>query len=301
MRRVTYFLSHFCFFPSCLQWASPIVKRHLLTNSFLPFPQDRKTLTFYLQEQGDNTRSIVIMWSSPNKRLKTESMCAGSGVTDPSSHSTSSDLQGLVSDLYSGDSQPPTMLPVLENVWGLINRTAAALTTLVRNHWLVPRLHSTRGQWAELQHQLRHPPRPRAFPEAFLILNYLWLFLLTQGISLLNPAKASINYKEPKRAHIWTHTHYTHKTREVLNLSHANIYIFKYFFVCLCQVWSICGLWFPAQGLNPTPLYWELGVLATGPLGKSPLANISQKWIKRVKFLKTIKRQSLTRSVCVLN
>ena len=129
------------------------MKRHLLTNSFLPFPQDRKTLTFYLQEQGDNTRSIVIMWSSPNKRLKTESMCAGSGVTDPSSHSTSSDLQGLVSDLYSGDSQPPTMLPVLENVWGLINRTAAALTFTE-----VHSLHLLRGASSRDLREKRHPP-----------------------------------------------------------------------------------------------------------------------------------------------
>ena len=32
-----------------------------------------------------------------------------------------------------------------------------------------------------------------------------------------------------------------------------------------------CGTWdlVPCQGLNPVPLHWELGVLATGPPGKS--------------------------------
>ena len=29
------------------------------------------------------------------------------------------------------------------------------------------------------------------------------------------------------------------------------------------------GILFPDQGLNPGPLHWELGVLATGPPGKS--------------------------------
>ena len=28
-------------------------------------------------------------------------------------------------------------------------------------------------------------------------------------------------------------------------------------------------IWFPDQGLNPDPLRWEHGVLATGPPGKS--------------------------------
>ena len=32
---------------------------------------------------------------------------------------------------------------------------------------------------------------------------------------------------------------------------------------------AACGIWFPDQGLNPGPLHWELGVLSTGPPGKS--------------------------------
>ena len=34
---------------------------------------------------------------------------------------------------------------------------------------------------------------------------------------------------------------------------------------------ATCGIQFPAQGLNLGPLHWELGVLATGPPGKSQL------------------------------
>ena len=30
-----------------------------------------------------------------------------------------------------------------------------------------------------------------------------------------------------------------------------------------------CGILFPDKGLNPCPLHWEHGVLATGPLGQS--------------------------------
>ena len=30
-----------------------------------------------------------------------------------------------------------------------------------------------------------------------------------------------------------------------------------------------CGIWFPDQGSNSSCLQWELGVLATGPPGKS--------------------------------
>ena len=30
------------------------------------------------------------------------------------------------------------------------------------------------------------------------------------------------------------------------------------------------GIWFPGQALNPGPLHWEHGVLASGPPGKSP-------------------------------
>ena len=30
-----------------------------------------------------------------------------------------------------------------------------------------------------------------------------------------------------------------------------------------------CVMYFPNQGLNPSPLHWELGVLASGSSGKS--------------------------------
>ena len=54
--------------------------------------------------------------------------------------------------------------------------------------------------------------------------------------------------------------------------------------VCVFQLWHVeslvvtyellvatCGIKFPEQGLNPGLLHWELGVLATGPPGKSQL------------------------------
>ena len=31
-----------------------------------------------------------------------------------------------------------------------------------------------------------------------------------------------------------------------------------------------CGIWFPNQGSNLSPLHWEHGALTTGPPGKSP-------------------------------
>ena len=37
--------------------------------------------------------------------------------------------------------------------------------------------------------------------------------------------------------------------------------------VLLVTAWRI---WFPAQGSNPVPLYWEQGVLTTGPSGEVP-------------------------------
>ena len=51
----------------------------------------------------------------------------------------------------------------------------------------------------------------------------------------------------------------------------------KYWLIWLRQVLVVacehlavaCGISFPDQGLNPGFLYWECGVLATGPLGKS--------------------------------
>ena len=42
-----------------------------------------------------------------------------------------------------------------------------------------------------------------------------------------------------------------------------------YLFIWLCQVLvAACGISFPYQGLNPGPLNWELGMLATGLPGK---------------------------------
>ena len=32
---------------------------------------------------------------------------------------------------------------------------------------------------------------------------------------------------------------------------------------------AACGIQFPEQGMNPGPMHWECGVLATGPPGKS--------------------------------
>ena len=36
----------------------------------------------------------------------------------------------------------------------------------------------------------------------------------------------------------------------------------------------VCGTYFLDQGLNPGPLHWEHGILATGPPGKSPLLKL---------------------------
>ena len=46
-------------------------------------------------------------------------------------------------------------------------------------------------------------------------------------------------------------------------------------YICLFQVWYVCGICFPDQGLNPGLLNWELGVLATGLPGES-LVNLFQ-------------------------
>ena len=53
------------------------------------------------------------------------------------------------------------------------------------------------------------------------------------------------------------------------------ILLYIYLFAVLdlsCGTRSLrCSMWdlVPCQGLNPGPLHWELGVLATGPPGKS--------------------------------
>lgn len=52
--------------------------------------------------------------------------------------------------------------------------------------------------------------------------------------------------------------------------SFSSLFFFKYSFICLCQVWYVCGIWFHDQGWNPGLLYWELRVLASQPPGKSP-------------------------------
>ena len=41
-----------------------------------------------------------------------------------------------------------------------------------------------------------------------------------------------------------------------------------YLFDCAVLV-AACGIYFPDQGLNSTPLHWEAGVLATGAREKS--------------------------------
>ena len=46
--------------------------------------------------------------------------------------------------------------------------------------------------------------------------------------------------------------------------------IFLNVFLWLCQVLVVaCRIYFPKQGLNPGPLHWEGGIVATGPPGKS--------------------------------
>ena len=48
-----------------------------------------------------------------------------------------------------------------------------------------------------------------------------------------------------------------------------------FFLVAACKIFS-CGMWdlIPEKGLNLGPLHWELGVLAPGPPGKSPVATL---------------------------
>ena len=48
------------------------------------------------------------------------------------------------------------------------------------------------------------------------------------------------------------------------------LFLFILFFWLRC---TACGILFPDQGSNPCPLHWELGVLTTGPSGKSLLYN----------------------------
>ena len=47
--------------------------------------------------------------------------------------------------------------------------------------------------------------------------------------------------------------------------------------VAACELLAVaCGIWFLDQGSNPGLLHWELGVLATGPSGKSLLPSLKQ-------------------------
>ena len=49
------------------------------------------------------------------------------------------------------------------------------------------------------------------------------------------------------------------------------LYFKNNLFICLCLVLIVtCGIQLPDQVLNSDPLHWKLGVLATGPPGKSP-------------------------------
>ena len=67
------------------------------------------------------------------------------------------------------------------------------------------------------------------------------------------------------------------------------ILFFKYLFIWLCWVLVVahgilfaasliaaCGIYFPDQGLNPSLLQWEHGILATGPPRRSlsPLSHL---------------------------
>ena len=68
-------------------------------------------------------------------------------------------------------------------------------------------------------------------------------------------------------------------TPQILAYSFNTFIIFLLIFIYLAETGLSCGmcslfscsLWdqFPDQGLNPDPLHWELGVLATRPSGKS--------------------------------
>ena len=49
-----------------------------------------------------------------------------------------------------------------------------------------------------------------------------------------------------------------------------------YLFDCAVLV-AACGIYFPDQGLNSTPLHWEAGVLATGAQEKS----YTQIWLQK--------------------
>ena len=59
----------------------------------------------------------------------------------------------------------------------------------------------------------------------------------------------------------WATVHGAAKSRTQLKQFSAQ-HACKFFLVA-------CGIYFPEQGLNPGPLYWELRVLASGPPGKS--------------------------------
>ena len=67
--------------------------------------------------------------------------------------------------------------------------------------------------------------------------------------------------------------------KKLINLAapHLSMQLLIFTAVCgifSCCMWTLsCGMWnlVPRPGTEPDPLHWELEILATGPLGKSPL------------------------------
>ena len=51
--------------------------------------------------------------------------------------------------------------------------------------------------------------------------------------------------------------------------------------VVACELFiTACGVEFPDQGSNPSPLLWEHGVLDTGPLGKSLTDDLEEREVQ---------------------
>ena len=67
------------------------------------------------------------------------------------------------------------------------------------------------------------------------------------------------------------------------------VFSFIYLFIWLCWALVVAyGNQFPDQESNPGPLHWELRVLATGPLGKSPSCCISFFFVVYISLLDMI-------------
>ena len=58
-----------------------------------------------------------------------------------------------------------------------------------------------------------------------------------------------------------------------------------------------CGIWnlVPWPGIKPGLLHWEYGVLATGPLGKSPKTSYFNQWILSVTVLEFNRKKTEVR------